>query len=876
MKKLMFVLGACVAMATCAWADAAAVAEIVEAEAAVENPDPEANQSETDRQAQEDRNALKNAGPADDGAGGASKADEDGPVVTAAVADIDARDRALIEGVMANNATNEIEDEGLRRLHADPPFIDLKDEYETVEDLIERERRAAEEARLRGEDFQSASMEFSDRFLAEQQRRADELRVDLESREAEKGKPDPAPHPYDGMFGDDDEVWFAEDATTVAAALTAEGVTADGVWSNLTDQVEIVGEKVVIDADDATPVAYRPNAALTANAASVTLTNLTFEAARTELPELAADVQAAVTITTNGAGACVFAIANNGEWELTATNANPEAVYTVKVGFNSVFGRNTVTYSVSNETGWVALESDAVNPQTARVSTLEPVEINVQPAKVSTVEFAGCGSFTAFDGFHAAVPPAEGSKDNPWVIGMSTNDDVRAYTNGTLLVIEGTGDMRNWELDSAPWSKLPGPIASVAIAEGVARVGDESFFDRPDLGEVAIPASVTNIGWSAFLSCASLSNVTFAAGSQLESIGDYAFADCPSMVRLEVPAGVVNCGSAAFVDTPNVTVNPDNRVFAIVNGLFCDIRSMRVISGLAAADVTIPESMGIGEFAFDGSKDLRFVEIPASVTNIGEGAFSDCSLLMDAVVLAIEPPALGEGAFDGCGQTSSGEVIGEGLKIHVPACRSDAYKAAEGWSAYADNIVELSFVPVTLRDAVFCDSAEVATNVAKAAVFVPSAEVVGKLGAGTTVVSNYCAKFGFAAFKVLDGKWAVVAALKPEARTEVFESARAATRQIPVGDIAALPLYTPTNVTAKGCGVPGFYYSFYSGSTVTNLGALAAEKGRNVLCGTDGDVEFSGVVKPSDAAGFFTIGVKETPGVQPSDTIYVPPAPRFR
>ena len=65
--------------------------------------------------------------------------------------------------------------------------------------------------------------------------------------------------------------------------------------------------------------------------------------------------------------------------------------------------------------------------------------------------------------------------------------------------------------------------------------------------------------------------------------------------------------------------------------------------------------------------------------------------------------------------------------------------------------------------------------------------------------------------------------------------------------------------------MPGFYCSFYSGSTVTNLGAVAAEGGRNVLCGPSKDVEFSGVVKPSAAAGFFTISVKEAPGVQPSD-----------
>ena len=172
-------------------------------------------------------------------------------------------------------------------------------------------------------------------------------------------------------------------------------------------------------------------------------------------------------------------------------------------------------------------------------------------------------------------------------------------------------------------------------------------------------------------------------------------------------------------------------------------------------------------------------------------------------------------------------------------------------------------------------TAEAATNAAQGAVFTPSVEVVEALDSCVDTMDGYCAKFGFAVVPTSGGQWAVVAALKPEARTEVLESAQEATRQIPLADIAALPLYTPTNVTAKGCGVPGFYYSFYSGSTVTNLGALADEKGRNVLCGTDGDVEFSGVVKPSDTAGFFSIGVKETPGVMPSDADspkLVPPA----
>lgn len=79
--------------------DAAAVAEIEEAAQAAENPDPNANMSETDRQAQEDRNALKNAGPTLEGTSDA----EAGKVVDTAIADIDAQDRALIEGEAAQN-----------------------------------------------------------------------------------------------------------------------------------------------------------------------------------------------------------------------------------------------------------------------------------------------------------------------------------------------------------------------------------------------------------------------------------------------------------------------------------------------------------------------------------------------------------------------------------------------------------------------------------------------------------------------------------------------------------------------------------------------------------------------------------------------------
>ena len=183
-------------------------------------------------------------------------------------------------------------------------------------------------------------------------------------------------------------------------------------------------------------------------------------------------------------------------------------------------------------------------------------------------------------------------------------------------------------------------------------------------------------------------------------------------------------------------------------------------------------------------------------------------------------------------------------------------------------------VPVTPGKSVTYDTEAEAAKAAGRSAFTPSVEVETKLGRGSDELKAYCGMFGCAVVPTSDGRWAVEATLYPEDWTNVVESAQEATRQIPLAAIAALPPDTSTNVAVEVCCVPGFYYSFYSGGAVTNLRALAAEKGRNVLCGLDGKVEFSGVVKPYGTAGFFTIGVLDTPGVKPSDgKVPVPPVP---
>ena len=63
-------------------------------------------------------------------------------------------------------------------------------------------------------------------------------------------------------------------------------------------------------------------------------------------------------------------------------------------------------------------------------------------------------------------------------------------------------------------------------------------------------------------------------------------------------------------------------------------------------------------------------------------------------------------------------------------------------------------------------------------------------------------------------------------------------------------------MTVGGC-VPGFYYTLRGSGSLEGLGSLeGADVHGPVLCEPDKPVTFEAVEKPSDAAGFFTIGVK--------------------
>ena len=106
--------------------------------------------------------------------------------------------------------------------------------------------------------------------------------------------------------------------------------------------------------------------------------------------------------------------------------------------------------------------------------------------------------------------------------------------------------------------------------------------------------------------------------------------------------------SACLVIAPGTYVeNPDAFTYVVEEG-------RATITGYLGSEpkVRIPSELGgapvvmIGDFVFAGS-DLQMVEIPRTVTAIGEGAFAGCESLF-----SVDVPAtvlrIGEGAFAGC------------------------------------------------------------------------------------------------------------------------------------------------------------------------------------------------------------------------------------
>lgn len=94
-------------------------------------------------------------------------------------------------------------------------------------------------------------------------------------------------------------------------------------------------------------------------------------------------------------------------------------------------------------------------------------------------------------------------------------------------------------------------LTSLAIPDGVTRIGKGAFYKHDGLASVTIPDSVASIGSNAFFGCRNLAGIT-VPGS-VKSIGSSAFDGCIGLTNVIILNGVIRIGRSVFSSCSELT-----------------------------------------------------------------------------------------------------------------------------------------------------------------------------------------------------------------------------------------------------------------------------------------------------------------------------------
>lgn len=200
------------------------------------------------------------------------------------------------------------------------------------------------------------------------------------------------------------------------------------------------------------------------------------------------------------------------------------------------------------------------------------------------------------------------------------------------LIITGDGPMYSYfDEQTDRWDPIL--VKKVWIDGQATTIGQRMFGACTELESVKLPNSLTHIDVNAFAGCSKLANVTIP--NSVTQIGAFAFSGCSSFTSLTIPASVTNIESSITnycVALKKITVDPNNKTYdsrGDCNAII-ETATNTLISGCVAT--SIPNTVNvIGRSAFEGTNLIK-VDIPASVTSIGAGAFQACEKLTKVVM----------------------------------------------------------------------------------------------------------------------------------------------------------------------------------------------------------------------------------------------------
>ena len=204
-----------------------------------------------------------------------------------------------------------------------------------------------------------------------------------------------------------------------------------------------------------------------------------------------------------------------------------------------------------------------------------------------------------------------------------------------------------------------------SVKASLRTIGKNAFKGCTSVEEVTIPKGILTVSNSAFEGCSGLTDVTIAA----KTINAKAFAECKNLKAVKMEEGVTTIQGMAFANTQisavtipsTLTTAGTTKEGTIEKGPFAGtmiatVHGQTEDSTEAQEGATIlPETQKIPDNLFLGCTSIIDVQIPETVTEIGQKAFKDASSV-ENVTFAVNTETgkvkgvekIGISAFDGC------------------------------------------------------------------------------------------------------------------------------------------------------------------------------------------------------------------------------------
>lgn len=313
---------------------------------------------------------------------------------------------------------------------------------------------------------------------------------------------------------------------------------------------------------------------------------------------------------------------------------------------NNVIGQNMFNYC--DRLRFILLPSNITKIESSVFTFcdgLQGIEIPALCESVSEYAFTNCPNLSQI----------EVVEENPW---MKSVDGILFSKDGSVLLRSPEGKSLSVYTIPNGVNEIGGgafynsSIKAIQIPNSVTKIGSSAFYSCENLSHVTIPNSITELGFECFAGCINLESVEMS--SNITTIEASTFSVCVKLKEFHIGPNVKDINSFAFYNCMSLQkfiIDDDNETYCSVDGVIYtkDMKTLVMYPrGLSAEVFDIPIGIEkISDNAFDACKNIVKINLPKTITSIGEYAFQNCDIT--EIRIPANVTSIGYNAFLSCG-----------------------------------------------------------------------------------------------------------------------------------------------------------------------------------------------------------------------------------